>query len=491
MAFIHFSVGSRSKLLDKAPASVHCAYLLREEYGPASAHVHYLLRQSEKTQTRDDLVYSSIHNVPAFAEGSPSAFFAAGETYGRSNANLAQTRTISLPRELTRAEHIDLCHDYLASQFGTRHPYMFAIHAAKASDGLQNDHVHVIYSTKTLDGIERDAEHFWKRYDPAHPEKKGARVERWFSEPHAVYAQRQAFADCCNVALERTGQHARVSAQSFAERGIASEMDRHHLPAWHPTQSKYGRGVSNKWQERLDGAARREEAREQEHALAAAEWEKRKAELGITQEITREEFLARVHDTTRTYRPAPRLPVQDIVQEEALLEQHEQVASRLQAEVIRHRHYAVTARHAPDAMRANAERLIAESEALEEDPWKRLERPLIGNRQSLIYHAPGEPNYGDVRPQNQVHFWSHGEAQEAGYRQAQNQHYGAGSSTPMAERAEGQRPERARHHHHQTASAGRRNDILPQAEKLGAALDQEEAVWVGVHYAYGEDGHGF
>jgi hypothetical protein len=366
---------------------------------------------------------------------------------------------------------------------------MFAMHSAQSSDGLQNDHVHIIYSTKTLDGIERDAEYFWKRYDPAHPEKMGAKVERWFSEPHAVYAQRQAFADCCNFALERAGQDARVSAQSLAERGIDVEADRQHLPAWHPTQSKYGRGVSEKWRERLDGAAKREEARAQEHAQAAAAWERRKLELGITPDTTREAFLARVHDATRAYRPAQGLPVEARSQETALLEHHEQVASRLQAEVIRHRHYAATAKHAPDAMRANAERLLAESEAIE-DAWTRLEQPLIGNRNSLIYHAPGDPNSGDVRPQHQVHFWSHGEAQEAGFRQAQNQHDGAGSTTPMAERAKRQRAESARQRH-QTSFPERRSDILPQAEKLGAALDQEEAVWVGVHYAYGEDGHGF
>jgi hypothetical protein len=491
VAFIHFAVGTRSKLLDKAPASIHCAYLLREPYGPAEAHIAYIMRRSEKTRTREDLVYSAIHNLPAFAEGSPSAFFHAGEVHGAVNARLGRTRTIALPRELSREQQIDLCHDFLESQFGERHPYVFAIHSAQASDGLQNDHMHVIYSAKTLDGIERSGAQFWKRYNPQHPEVGGARVDPWFTEQRALYAQRQAWSDCCNRALELAGQEARVSPHSLAERGI----DRHadvHLDAWHPTQSKHGRGISPEWQARLDGVDARQAAREEEHAQAAAAWEARKQALGIAAETSRATFVAMVHDATRAYRPE-RLTTEHIAREEAMLPEHERVVHRLQAEVIRHRHYAAHAKEATDAMRANVAGLIAASEAMDrEDAWERLVKPLIGNRQSLIYHAPGDPNYGDVRPQNQVHFWSHGEAHEAGYRQAVNQHYGTGTSDPMTASSARQRAERERQRQHdQAPTPGRRGDLLPQAERLGAALDQDDAVWVGVHYAYDEGGHGY
>jgi hypothetical protein len=299
VAFLHFSVGSRSKLVDKAPASVHCAYLLRESYGPAQAHVDYLIRQSEKTQTREDLVYSVHRNLPAFAEGSPSAFFAAGEQYGRVNANLAQTRTLSLPRELTVEQQIVLCHTYGESQFGARHPYMFAIHSSRASDGLQNDHMHLIYSTKTLDGIERDAATFWKRYNPDHPEVGGARVERSLGGKQVVYGQRQAWSDCTNRALELAGSEARVSAQSFIERGIARDGGR-HLSAWHPTQHKYGRGTSTEWRERLEGQATRAAAREVEHHQAAERWEVRKHQLGVSPGMPRAQFIERVREASRT-----------------------------------------------------------------------------------------------------------------------------------------------------------------------------------------------
>jgi hypothetical protein len=496
VAFIHFAVGTRSKLLDKAPASIHCAYLLRESYGPAEAHIAYIMRHSEKTRTREDLVYSSIHNLPAFAKGSPSAFFHAGEIYGAVNARLGRTRTIALPRELNLAQQRDLCHDFLESQFGDRHPYVFAIHSAKASDGLQNDHMHLIYSAKTLDGMERSAAQFWKRYNPQHPEHGGARVDPWFTEQRALYAQRQAWSDCCNRALELAGQEARVSPFSLVQRGVARQADI-HLDAWHPTQSKYGRGVSEAWQERLNGMPAREAARLREHAQAADAWEARKRELGLTEDIAREAFLARVYEATRAYQPAPRLTAQELAQEEGMLHQQKRVAHRLQAEVIRHRHYAANAMDATDAMRSNAKRLIAEREALDrEDTWERLEKPLIGNRQSLIYHAPGDPNYGDVRPQHQMLFWSHGEAEQAGYRQAQNQHHGQGASTPMADSPDRQRRQQVwRGRHERSASPGLRPpaDILPHAEGLGSALDhEEEGAWIGVHYAYDDErGYGY
>jgi hypothetical protein len=57
----------------------------------------------------------------------------------------------------------------------------------------------------------------------------------------------------------------------------------------------------------------------------------------------------------------------------------------------------------------------------------RGERPLIGNQKSLIYHEPGQPNYGDVSAKNQVKFYSVAEAEAAGYRRARNDHHGAGS----------------------------------------------------------------
>jgi endonuclease YncB( thermonuclease family) len=46
--------------------------------------------------------------------------------------------------------------------------------------------------------------------------------------------------------------------------------------------------------------------------------------------------------------------------------------------------------------------------------------PIIGNRQSHIYHRPDCPNYSQVSPRNRVPFGSTAEAEASGYRRARN-----------------------------------------------------------------------
>jgi hypothetical protein len=65
------------------------------------------------------------------------------------------------------------------------------------------------------------------------------------------------------------------------------------------------------------------------------------------------------------------------------------------------------------------------------DLTRRWDKPLIGNRNSQIYHTPEHKNYGDVHPKNQVRFWTEQEAIDAGYRRAANDHYGRGSGEAM------------------------------------------------------------
>jgi micrococcal nuclease len=45
---------------------------------------------------------------------------------------------------------------------------------------------------------------------------------------------------------------------------------------------------------------------------------------------------------------------------------------------------------------------------------------VIGNLRTRIYHVPGQPNYGDVKEKNRIHFRTEDEAQAAGYRKAKN-----------------------------------------------------------------------
>ncbi len=46
--------------------------------------------------------------------------------------------------------------------------------------------------------------------------------------------------------------------------------------------------------------------------------------------------------------------------------------------------------------------------------------PILGNRNSRIYHRPDCPNYADVSPRNRVPFATEEAARDAGYRRARN-----------------------------------------------------------------------
>ena len=98
--------------------------------------------------------------------------------------------------------------------------------------------------------------------------------------------------------------------------------------------------------------------------------------------------------------------------------------------------------HKPEEQRLAAAYWEERKVALGSKPTiARLEQPLIGNKQSHIYHAPGHPNYGEVVPKNQVLFWSVEAAVAAGYRRAANDHHGSGSQEAMAA---GEKPPRIR-----------------------------------------------
>ena len=45
---------------------------------------------------------------------------------------------------------------------------------------------------------------------------------------------------------------------------------------------------------------------------------------------------------------------------------------------------------------------------------------IRGNRNSMIYHWPGCPNYDDIAPKNRVYFKTRAAAEAAGYRAARN-----------------------------------------------------------------------
>jgi hypothetical protein len=372
-------------------------------------------------------VHKEAHNLPTWAEENPAAFFAAAEQYERANGRFSTTWEIALPRELSREHQITAVRDFLHTQFADRHPYAWAMHESRASDGATNPHVHVIFSSRTLDGIERDAAQFFRRYNPEHPEQGGAQKAPFFTERRAITASRQAWADVANWHLEHAGVTARIDPRNLREQGVRRDPET-RLDPYHSTQAKYQGTLTPAWQETLQARVTRQADKPQEAAQAFRYWEARKTTLGLAEahRISRDEFLDRIAQQTRQPQPArAHLGVEALrAQEQALeIEVHRQehYVHRLHAEVMQEDYRQRTGKGRSAAAEARIDAM------LREEPAQRLDAPLIGNLPSKIYHMPGQPNYGDVHPKHQVLFWSYADAEAAGFRVAANSHYGQGS----------------------------------------------------------------
>jgi hypothetical protein len=165
---------------------------------------------TEGPQRREDLVATTSHNLPAWADGKPHTYFAAAERYEGVDRVAFTEWKITLPRELSHRENLALAHDLLDASFGTTHPYTYAFHDPAASDGDRQPHIHVLWSARTLDGIDRQPTQFFKRWNAHHPERGGARKDPALNHLGAVFAARQMLCDITNVHLEQHGHAARL-----------------------------------------------------------------------------------------------------------------------------------------------------------------------------------------------------------------------------------------------------------------------------------------
>ncbi len=253
---------------------------------------------------REDLVYWRARNLPDWAEHDPVVYFAAAETGERVKGVAYTEWRFNVPREMTRREQMDTARDVLQASFGTQHPYVWALHDARAADGGRNVHVHVLWSARTLDGLDRTEDQFFKRYNAAHPERGGARKDPEMNHMGAVKAARVQYVDIVNAHLEYGGYEARLHPDSLEARGI----DRAPEPKLLPSDSnrlKYHSEVTERMQQVFDHRFARTQSAPAEMANAQQYWQERKMELDIITSMPMAEQLrhiaqARTQAITRT-----------------------------------------------------------------------------------------------------------------------------------------------------------------------------------------------
>lgn len=164
-------------------ATYHCK-LNKGKGAYCLQHVNYILREgkySKEVSGREDLIYKESGNIPQWAN-SPQEFWKAAGIYERINGVAYYELEIALPNELSEEENIKLVQEYVNKVVGVK-PYTFAIHdkPAALNEDIRQPHAHIMFSERVAQkDIEYTREQFFKRYNPRHPERGGAKKDNRF-----------------------------------------------------------------------------------------------------------------------------------------------------------------------------------------------------------------------------------------------------------------------------------------------------------------------
>lgn len=159
------------------------------------------------------------------------------------NSQLAREVQIALPRELSRAQQVQLVRSFVQEEFVSKGMIAdVCLHENKASDGGTNPHAHIMLTMRELtpegDKFERAKNRQWNRdyidggtlYDNENGEKLGGFNNRAAARFGSVNANRVGLVGlrarwdlAANQALEDSGSTARIDHRSYADRGIDRE----------------------------------------------------------------------------------------------------------------------------------------------------------------------------------------------------------------------------------------------------------------------------
>lgn len=217
--------------------------------GKATPHAEYIAREGKYAQRLaqgEKLEATESGNMPEWAQADPMEFWKAADQYERKNGYVYREHEIALPRELNAEQRAELVREWVRQELGERHAYTWAIHNKTALDGGEQPHVHLMFSERTNDGIQRDPSQYFKRYNPKHPERGGARKHseqgthteraealkslrgRWESL-HNAYIDRYVSQE--TIVGRYRHKRAQISMKSLSEQGIDRQADRKLTPS--------------------------------------------------------------------------------------------------------------------------------------------------------------------------------------------------------------------------------------------------------------------
>ena len=206
----------------------------RGKRGSAADHIRHLMRAGSRAG-RDDRLATGCGNMPECAQQRPETFFKLADEHERVNGSAYRAITISLPRDLTTEQNLNLAHTLVEALVDSK-PYLFAFRSSVSSlDGGSNPHVRIMISDRMPDGIERPPEQISRRYNAIHPARggwkkdSGGMTRQQLREK--VLMQREFVAETINEALSHHGHASRVDHRSLKERGERRKPERYLGPA--------------------------------------------------------------------------------------------------------------------------------------------------------------------------------------------------------------------------------------------------------------------
>ncbi len=372
-------------------------------YSPAEAHIRHQGLEAGTARRREDLVQWEYANLPTWATDDPVRYFRAAETHEGANRIAYTEWRFSLPRELSRGQHVDAARDVLQAAFGDRHPYVWALHDPPAADGGSQPHVHVLWSARTLDAHDRTPDTYFKKYNRAHPERGGAEKAPDSYHFGSVKAARVLYTDVMNLHLERAGHEVRLHPDRLRDRGF----DRTPEPRLDPSDSnafKFKHTITPAMQQVLEHRAARGPSAAAEQADAQRYWHQRRETLALDFAATPGERLACIawaqHQTLT--RPPARPPAAELARQTAHLSQEiaglERYHRTLVKEHVLEQAYERTGRFRSPASAQEVERVLSEAprHGLAVEPARRAvpQRAVQRGLGQLLEQVRDEPPQG-------------------------------------------------------------------------------------------------
>ena len=189
----------------------------------ASAHYDYISREGKYSPERtgeNDLITEGYGNMPDWAAGKPSEFWAAAERFGRINGRSYREINVALQNELSLSDNMELVREFIdESGIADDHAYYYSIHARMTADNKhQNIHAHIMFNEKIIEKDRPlDRYDYFRRYavnDKGQP-TCGYRTSKKHSSKEGILADRQLWERLVNQKFRERDIDERVSAKSL------------------------------------------------------------------------------------------------------------------------------------------------------------------------------------------------------------------------------------------------------------------------------------